>query len=160
VVRHDLPGGASLTAADLQVEPWDTAHLPGGVLTDPGQAVGHRTAGPVRAGEALTDVRLASSAGLGDPSSPDEVAVPVRLADASLGGLLDPGVLVDVIAADGHGSARVVAEDAEVLSIPGGSSATGDAFEGVLVVLSVPPDTATELAAAAAVGPLSVSLRG
>ena len=89
------------------------------------------------------------------------VAAPVRLADADITRLLTVGTVVDVLAADGRGSATVVADGVSVLEIPDptgdGMARTG--FDGALVLLAVTDTEATQLAALAAVGPLSVVLR-
>ncbi len=56
----------------------------------------------MRAGETITDVRLvgpALLAGYGDQL----VAAPVRIADAGSAALLQPGDVIDVLAADGVG---------------------------------------------------------
>src|SRR5690554_5960157 len=55
VAAHDLDSGTPLTTQDLKV-----VHLPAGVVpdsatTDPDVLAGQRIAGPVRAGEVLTD---------------------------------------------------------------------------------------------------------
>ena len=159
VAAHDLSAGALLDQTDVRVVRWPVGQEPSGVLRTAEQATGRRITGPLRSGEPLTDVRLAAPGSLAEAAGDDHLAVPVRLADASLGSLLQPGAVVDVIAADGHGAARVVAQAVEVLSVPP-APPSSDGFDGVLVVLSVPPPTATALAGAAAVGPLSVALRG
>jgi pilus assembly protein CpaB len=159
VTTRDLPSGALVAATDVRTVAWPSRLVPGGTLAAVDGVVGRRTVGEIRAGEPVTDVRLTTPDGLAAAAGDDRVAAPVRLADASVGGLLESGALVDVIAADGQGSARVVAHGVPVLSVSA-TDATGDSFAGVLVVLSVESSTATELAAAAAVGPLSVALRG
>ncbi|HVQ88273.1 MAG TPA: hypothetical protein VMT88_08825 [Actinomycetes bacterium] len=90
------------------------------------------------------------------------VAAPVRLADADAAALLQPGTHVDLIAADGRGKAVVVADTVEVLEVPSPDEGSlgGGSFGGALVVLAVTPTQATDLAASAAVGPLSVVLHG
>ena len=92
----------------------------------------------------------------------DLVAAPLRLADADIASLLEPGVLVDLIAADSRGRAVIVADSVEVLGVPTPSDDSfGDTgFGGALVVVAVSSAQAIELAAASAVGPLSVVLRG
>ncbi len=90
------------------------------------------------------------------------VAAPVRLADADVASLLEPGGLIDLIAADGGGRAVIVAGNVEVLGVPTPSDDSfGDTgFGGALVVVAVSSAQAIELAATSAVGPLSVVLRG
>ncbi|GAA4894823.1 hypothetical protein [Actinomycetospora straminea] len=56
--------------------------------------------GGVRAGEALTDVRLLGPvAAVVAAGVPDAAGVPVRLADAGVAALLTPGTRVDLVAA-------------------------------------------------------------
>lgn len=78
----------------------------------------------------------------------------VRIADAATVRLLRPGDRVDVIAADGRGRGRVVADGARVSAVPD-SEVTGT---GALVVLSVPRSTAARLAGAGITSQLAVTL--
>ena len=55
-------------------------------------------AGPVRAGEPLTDVRLVGASLAA--AYPGAVAVPVRLPDAGMAALLRVGDRIDLVAAD------------------------------------------------------------
>ncbi|MGQ5225771.1 hypothetical protein [Streptomyces sp. yara] len=86
-----------------------------------------------------------------------KVSAPVRIADAATVRLLRPGDRVDVIAAEetvSGGDARVVARGARVTEVPEPPDGDG----GALVVLSVPRDTAAELAGASATARLAVTL--
>ena len=150
---HDLVPGRPLTSADLTTVA--LAALPDGALTAVDEVVGRAVAGPVRAGEALTDVRLLGS---GLVRAPGLVATPVRLADPATASLLRAGDRVDVLAAPTDGAvaeAVTVAAGLEVLSVP----ATADG-EGALVVLSATPAAAARLAAAAVGARLSVTVLG
>ncbi len=157
VAARDLEAGRLVTRADVTLAAVLDEGRPDGVANDPQLVVGHRLAAPVRRGEPLTDVRLADAQSLADDAGAGRVAVPVRLADGEVAALLAPGTLVDVVAADGHGAAQVVAEAARVIAVP---APEGDVFDGALVVVSTTATEATALAAAAAAGPLSVTLRG
>jgi Flp pilus assembly protein CpaB len=118
-------------------------------------------AAPVRAGEAVTDVRVVGPR-LWSRVPAGQVAAPVRLADLAVATLLRAGDRVDVLAAgdDGGGepAVQVVAEDALVLTAPApdGDQPTGDGSG--LLVLAVPPETAHRLAGAAASATLTVTL--
>ncbi|GGL88198.1 SAF domain-containing protein [Nakamurella endophytica] len=153
---RDLPTGAVLTAADvttLRLQP-----VPDGARGDPAQVVGHTTAGPVRRGEVLTDVRLVADDG--PRPGPGRVAVPVRPADPGTVALLRTGVHVAAIAVDERGRGTVLATDAVVLALapPAGVDAgRAGADDAPLVVLAVPAGAADRLAAAALGG--SVTLR-
>jgi pilus assembly protein CpaB len=157
VASRDLEAGVLVTGADVTLAAVLDDARPDGVVDDPQLVVGRHLAAPVRRGEPLTDVRFADVRSLADDAGEGRVAAPVRLADGEVAALLAPGTLVDVVAADGQGSARVVAEAARVIAVP---APEGDLFDGALVVVSATVTEATALAAAAAAGPLSVTLRG
>nr|WP_265565611.1 hypothetical protein [Streptomyces hygroscopicus] len=82
------------------------------------------------------------------------VTAPVRIADGATVGLLRPGDRIDVIAADEHGAAQVVAAGARVTRVP----ETDPTASGALVVLSVPRTTAARLAGAGMTSRLVVTL--
>ena len=150
---HDLAPGQALTAADLRTV--SLASPPDGAFTDATVLVGRSVAGPVRRGEALTDVRLLGS---GLVRGADLVAAPVRLADPAGAALLHAGDRVDVLAVPTDGSAetaRTVATGLAVLSVP-----TADDGDGALVVLATTPEVAARLAAATVGSRLSVTVRG
>lgn len=153
---HGLAGGAELLPADLAVVAVPAALVPAGALTDPEDAVGRLLGGPVRAGEALTDVRLLG-AGLLPPGP--EVAVPVRVAEPATAALVRVGDIVDVLSAapDGGPTAPTVAAGVRVLSVPAPGDDPG---EGALLVVAAGRPTAGRLAAAAVTGRLSVVVHG
>ncbi|WP_263169105.1 hypothetical protein [Streptomyces sp. SCSIO ZS0520] len=88
--------------------------------------------------------------------------MPVRLGDPETVRLLRRGDRVDVIAADREGEARVLVSGARVWRDPDGASGGGAAGVeepgGALVVLSVPRQTAAELAGAGTRSELAVTL--
>jgi len=153
VAARDLPSGAILTSSDLTVHRLPSGDAPAG--SDP-RALGRTLAAPVRQGEPVTDVRLVSPSILAD--YPDQVAVPVRIADADAVGLLQAGDHVDLLAADPRGGrASYVAIDVPVLALP--TSSDGDAGGGLtgrLVVVAVPSSDVEALAGAAATDLVSV----
>ncbi|TCK26689.1 Flp pilus assembly protein CpaB [Pseudonocardia endophytica] len=161
VAVRDLAPGSTVAAADLAVRRWPTAQVPAGALHAVPDADGRVLAGAVRAGEALTDLRLIGPQLVVRAGGPDAAAVPLRPADPAVAALLAPGTVVDVVApGDGAGGARVVAGRATVLSVlataPGGP---GRGTEGPLVLVALPQDVATEVAAASLAGELAVTLR-
>jgi Flp pilus assembly protein CpaB len=132
-----------------------------------GALAGRVLAGPVRAGEPITDVRLVGRSlleGYGDGL----VATPVRIADAESARLLRSGDVIDVLAATaaaetGAGEARLVAAGVRVVVVPRAedSALGGGGFgEGALVVLATTPATATRLASAAVTSRLSLTISG
>jgi len=158
VAATDLPAGTTLTAADLERADLPTAVAPAGAAAEPGELTGQVLAAPVRAGEAVTDVRLVGP-GLWAAVPEGQVAAPVRLADLAVATLLRAGDRVDVLAATGGGAApsvEVVAAGALVLTAP--AAATDGPADAGLLVLAVLPDTAARLAAAAAGATLTVTL--
>lgn len=170
---HDLAGGTTISAADLRIVAVPPESVPAGAITDAAQVAGRVLAAPVRAGETITDVRLVGPsllAGYGDQL----VAAPVRIADAGSAALLQPGDVIDVLAADGAGGtdgasdgesvateARLVASDVRVVTVPRDDEsalAGGDFGAGALVVLATTSQTAARLAAAAVTARLSLTI--
>lgn len=159
VAVRDLAPGVTLGAADVAVRRWSPGERPAGGLSRVVDAVGRVTAGAVRAGEPLTDVRLLGTAAIrlsgGDPSS---VAVPVRLADPAVGDLLHPGARVDVVTVDPAQQADpVLAADAIVLTVRNEAPVSGDRQR--LLVVALPPEAATRVAALSLRQPVTVTLR-
>jgi pilus assembly protein CpaB len=117
-------------------------------------------AGAAGAGEPLTALRLAgpelvrSVAGDGDAA-----AVPVRLTDADVAGLLHPGQRVDVVTVgERTGSPGVLASGARVLTVlPSDGKIAGG--RGRLVLVAVPRAVATKVAAATLSQEVTVTLR-
>lgn len=156
VAATDVPAGALLETDDLATVQLPSQAAPRGALTESSSALGRSTAGPVRAGEVLTDVRLLGSALL--PAGP-EVAAPVRVAEPMTAALVRAGDVVDVLAAapDGGTAADTVVRAVRVLAVPGGGDDPG---EGALLVVAATRPAAARLAAAAVTGRLSVVVSG
>jgi hypothetical protein len=113
----------------------------------------------VRAGEPITDVRLVGPADTalttGDPNT---ATVPVQLADPDVADLLRPGLHVDVVTLDPDRQADpVLAEDATVITVRDTAGTQGQ--PGRLVLVAVPRQNATRLAAASLRQPVTVTLR-
>jgi pilus assembly protein CpaB len=164
---RDLPAGTHIAASDIRSAEFSGA-IPAGALTEPAAIAGRTTAGPIRRGELLTDVRLLG-AGLLDGYGHGLVAAPVRVADPATAKLLQVGDRVDVLAAPvsdaGDGVARLVATATPVISVPdpasGGLAGLDPApmAEGALLVLATTQAVAADLAAAAVSARLSITLR-
>jgi len=178
---RDLAAGSPLSAADVVAVAVPRSIAPAGALSAAEQVTGRLITGPVRRGEVLTDVRLLGTnllgtapgatgpgvtgpgPGQGSPAPPasvttaagEDVAVPVRVAEAATGALVRPGDRVDVLAASAESgpTAAVVAGGARVLSVP---QLGDDAAEGTLLVLATTRATAARLAAAAVTSRLSL----
>ncbi|GAA4699418.1 SAF domain-containing protein [Nocardioides conyzicola] len=143
VAAHDLPAGAVLEADDVRRAAFAPGSVPDGVADDP---AGRTLAAPMRAGEPVTDVRLVGPA-LTD-GYPGLVAVPVRLPDAGMAGLLRVGDRIDLVAADPQGrSAETVAAGVPVLALPDTPTEVGAAgLTGRLVVVGAAPGDVTRIA--------------
>ncbi|MFW6694539.1 RcpC/CpaB family pilus assembly protein [Streptomyces sp. MAR4 CNX-425] len=177
-----LAAVVAMTAAALAAAPRSDAESPPPATAPDGSATGVPGEAPgATAGEHVGGGGGGAGAGGG------EVLAPVRLADAGVAGLLEPGDVVDVLAVGaedtgGGGPARIVARAARVAEIPGTAEAPGapgfaadpeaqpppgatgltapaGGDGGTLVVLSVPRKTAAALAGAAAERRLAVTLR-
>ncbi|MEJ7726514.1 MAG: Flp pilus assembly protein CpaB [Actinomycetes bacterium] len=159
---RDIDAGAALVAGDVVALTLPSDAVPSGALDPAADVTGRAVAGPIRAGEPITDVRLvgpALVAGLGEGL----VATPVRVADAGTAGLVRPGDRVDVLATpvgqDTTGQpSRIVAAEVVVIAVPGTDGA--GFVEGALLVLATTPEEAAGLAAATVTDRLSLTLRG
>lgn len=145
VAADDLPGGSTVRPQDLTFAALSADSLPSGTLRSPTTVVGRVLAAPMRAGEAMTDLRLVAP-GLLD-GYPGLVATPVRVADAASVGLLRVGDRVDLVAADPEGRSAVpVARGAPVVALPRSAAVDQDLQRGGLVVVAVPEAEALTLA--------------
>jgi pilus assembly protein CpaB len=158
VAATDLPAGSTLTTRDLALARLPRSVVPDGSIDAVTALTGRVLAGPVRAGEVVTDVRVVG-AGLTAQLPPGQVAAPVRLADLAVAALVRTGDRIDVLASpEGGTAAVVVAADALVLAAadqrapPEANSSAG------LLLVAVDGDTAARLAAAATTSTLTVTL--
>jgi pilus assembly protein CpaB len=162
VAARDLASGTALTAGDLAVARWPSGLVPRGVLRAPGEVDGRVLVGAARAGEALTDVRLAGpDAAARLTGHPDDAAVPVRLPDPDVAGLLRPGSHVDVITPGREdGRPEILAADAAVLTVLAAEAdGPGRGVQGRLVLVALPRPAAARVAAAALSEQVAVTLR-
>lgn len=131
VIARALDGAQPLTASDVELRGLPLDAVPEGALRDPADAIGRYTRGPLSAGQLLVRSALADDAtifatGLLPPTGMRAMAVPVTAAHA-VGGALQPGVRVDVIAVPLEGRApparglELVASRAVVLDVRGES---------------------------------------
>lgn len=152
--RAALAGGVLLTPEDLEVVDLPEADLPDRTVGELSDLVGRRLAAPVPRHQVLTAPALASvdaAVGVG------RVLAPVRLADADVAALLEPGDLVDVIAsaADG-GATSTVSRSVRVVTVPAQDPDEQGTATGALVLLDIGDRDAEPLARAAATGSLTV----
>ncbi len=153
-----LAGGTAIDREDLEVESIVADSAPRGALTDPADLIGRVLAAPVAEGQVLTELALVTPR---TPVASGQVVAPLRLADADLAGLLRPGDLVDVLAADEQAeAASVIASGVRVVTRPPAvDPADGAVTPGALVLVAVDRETAKRLARAAVSTTLTVTWR-
>lgn len=149
---RDLPGGATLRASDLRRVRFAAGTVPSGAVRAPDDVDGRVLAAPLHYREVLTDTSVVGPGLLA--GYPGLTAVPVRVSDASVVGLLRVGDRVDVVAADPDGQAAPVevARRAPVLALPQSSAAASPDSTGRLVLLGLPREDASRAASAAVTG--------
>ncbi|GAA5102843.1 SAF domain-containing protein [Haloechinothrix salitolerans] len=189
VTARDVATGTTLRAADLTVTRLPPSAVPTGALTTTDAAIGAMLAGSARTGEPLTDARIVDDGttslvggdvdtaaadrdvddaksdegtvpeASGEPA--DTATVPVRLSDAAITGLLRPGTRVDVITADDTSDeGHVLATDAPVVTVTAPDTSHGtSATAAPLVLIELPAETATQVAAASLRQPVTITLR-
>lgn len=118
VVERDLRSGHVIAGSDLRTTTVPPAAAPAYVL-DREAAVGRRVAGPMRAGEAVTDFRVVRAGSLSG-YGPGAVLTTIRVDRADGAAGVRVGDRVDVVAVDpdGESGAEVVARDVEVVTVP------------------------------------------
>ena len=153
--EHDLAGGTRLRETDLVRRDLPPEAVPARSLRR--VPVGRTLAAPMSRGEVLTSTRTLAPGLLA--GYPGRTAVPVRVADATVAGLLRAGDPVTLVAADPDARAApaVLAEQVPVVAVPPErGSALSPTQTGRLVVVAVPDARATEVAARALGGFLTV----
>jgi len=159
VAARDLTGGHRLAAGDVETVRADPDLVPDGALPPDLVPLGRLVAGPVRAGEPLTDAALAGP-GLAAQLTTGEVLTTVHVRDPAAD-LVASGDVVTVLATDPRSpsSARVVAEQATVVTVPEpdpAAMAGGSTGGTTPLVLAVPESTALALGAAATTSVLDI----
>jgi Flp pilus assembly protein CpaB len=168
VAARAIPAGALIADDALSIVDVPSRLVPEHAASAVGQLVGGRAAVPIARGEPLTPERLVGPHLLADPR---RLLAPVRPADPAEADLVAVGSVVDVLASAGTATAEaasratVVARAARVAAVvdqPGDTGLLGaesGAAGSRLVLLDVDPDTAEQVAAAAAGSRLSLALR-
>lgn len=159
VAASDLPAGSLLSRDDLAVIDIPIDYAAPGALGDIATATGRTIAVGMVAGEAVSESRLLATSGRIDGL----LTVPVRLADAEVAGLLEPGSAIDLVQLAGDAEPRVVAEAVRVVTVPRRTDSPGwggtTRSAGSLIVVATDRRTAITLAAAGAQPGLGVVLR-
>lgn len=160
VAARDLTPGTPLRPDDIRVEERLTSTLPDGAQFTPDAVLGSATAGPVRRGEVLTDVRLLGARLAQAVAGPNARVVPLRLADVAVLDLVRAGDVVDVLGAstsDAEPIPRVIATGAVVVSVsdrPKSVTASGDR----VVLVALPAAAANAVAGASLVQAVTLTL--
>lgn len=145
VAARDLPAGHLLTDGDLVDARVPPGVVPEGAVGDP---EGRVLAAPLRAGEAVTDVRLVGP-DLASAQPAGTVALPVRLSDAGQAALLTVGDRITLVATDPQaGTAEQLADEALVLAVPDARHAGDGALPGRLVVVGLAQEDVYEVTSA------------
>jgi pilus assembly protein CpaB len=128
VAARDIRPGAELSRGDLRLSHVPQRFAPPDAPTDPDQAVGLHTAGPVAAGSPITAGVVGAGAGGDDPGALRRGERAVEVTVAGGGSLVEtavPGSRVDVLVStdpgDGPGSSFVALEDVELLALAPGA---------------------------------------
>lgn len=151
VAGHDLPGGTVVRSDDLRQVEFNPDSVPPDAITDPTDAVGRTLAAPLTRGETLTIVRLVDTRFL--TGYPGLAAVPVRITDAAVVGLLRVGDRITLVATDpsGRSETRTIAEHAPVMAIPRGTAETaGAGLPGRMILVGIPLSESEIVASAGA----------
>ncbi len=146
----DLPSGTVLTTDDLRRTAFAPGSVPAAATRDLGDLVGRTLATPLAAGEAATATRLVGNDVLS--GHPGQAAIPLRIPDPEVVGMLRVGDRVDVVASDPQGRrpAERLLTEAPVLAVPAASETSfGPGLSGRLVLVGVPEAAAIRVAEAA-----------
>ncbi len=145
---RDLAGGHVVEREDLRRVEFAPGSAPEQLAT-PGDLVGRTLVAPLVRGAPLSDRSVLGEGLLA--GHPGLAAVPVRISDPEVVGLLRVGDRVDLFAtaADAPGEARAIASDVLVLALPRGRSDRISAdLSGRIVVLGTTPEVVGKVVAA------------
>jgi Flp pilus assembly protein CpaB len=158
VATHDLTPGVALTADDVRIESRLSDTLPDGSQSQPQSVLGATTAGPVRRGEVITDVRLLGARLAESAAGPRARIVPLHLSDDAVLDVVRSGDVVDIVGAASaaqDAQPRVVATDGVVVLVSA-KPKTGAGDRIALVAL--PPAAANAVAGASLVQTMTLTL--
>lgn len=161
VTSRAVRAGATIEQADLRRVHLPEASLPDGFLDDIGQVVGLMAVGALPLNAIITPADVFTPGGL--QASAGKAIMPLRLPDDGLRGLLKVGSTIDLIGINSRsGEAEILARSVRVVAIPAvddpqgfGTTSSG----GLLVLVEVTPDAASQLSTASLSSRLSVILR-
>ncbi len=173
VAAKDIPAGAALDKAALEVKHWPAVAVPKEAMSNLDAAVGRVARVPVFTGEAIVPGRLAragTAPGLEARITPGMRAMSVRINDvAGMSGLVQPNSRVDVLVSLRENSgnrteevSKLFLENMRVLSMGSRTTRddTGDPTPATTATLEVTPVQAERLAVAMRQGMIQLVLRG
>lgn len=161
VTTAEVSAGAVVTDGDVSRVQMPEAAIPDQVVSEPEDAIGRMAIAALPRNAIITTASVFTPGDL--KASPGKAIMPIHLQDAGLRGLLTVGSHVDLIGfSSSTGAAEVLASNVRIVAIPeaeaSGTLDTGS-DDGLLVVVEVPPDTASALTTASAASSLSVIIR-
>ncbi|HEX7739578.1 MAG TPA: SAF domain-containing protein, partial [Marmoricola sp.] len=156
VAARDLPSGTALTRDDLARARFAPGTVPASAIRDPSAILGRTLAAPLAQGVAVTTGSVVGDGWLRGRT--DLAAVPLRVTDPQVVGLLSVGDTVELVAADPKtpDSADVLADEAVVLAIPAAARDVDSSLTGRLVVFGVRQTDAPHITAVATARYVSV----
>lgn len=146
---RDLASGTVLSPADLRRTAFDPGSVPAAPAVRREDLLGRTLALPLGEGEVLTATKVVSDDLL--TGFPGLAALPVRIPDGDVVGLLEVGDRIDLVASDLHGDQppQQLLTAAPVLAVPGPAATdSSGTLVGRLVLLGVPAAQAPRIAAA------------
>jgi len=159
VAAHEIAGGSTIAASDLEVLPFPASVVADGAFDDPSGLVGKEVVVTIPARRPLTGADLLDAAAL---VGPGKVAVPVRFSDAGTVAILRVGSRVDVLGQNAPDAVvGTIARDLRVVAIPGSEAggALGSSSGGGLVLVEADEAQSAAILAAASGGTLGYVLR-
>ncbi|MBN9644716.1 SAF domain-containing protein [Corynebacterium mendelii] len=159
---RQIPPGHTIPADGLKLTPVPSSVVPDGALTTVDQVAGSIAATTLAPREIVTAHHLVgpeAMAGISDSSWASPALVPVSVADSRLASLVHHGDTVTVVA--GSGAPRpgaVIAQRVRVMTVVAADGEVSGGGASVLVACDT--DTARQIAAATADGPVGLVITG
>jgi pilus assembly protein CpaB len=159
VAAHEIAGGSTIAASDVEVLAFPGVVVPEGAIGDPSALVGSEVVVTVPARRPLTRADLLDAAAL---ASPGKMAVPVRFSDAGTVAILRVGSHIDVLGQSGQDAAvATIAQNLRVVAIPGSDAGgvLGSSSAGGLVLVEADETQSAAILTAGSGGTLGYVLR-
>lgn len=159
VAKRDIAAGETLDEASFERRLWVADLLPENPITSPAEAIGKQATSTILKGEVLTSRRFDEVLSAVEvPSELTAVSVPARDVQ-TIGGALQPGMLVDVYAT-GQTSANLIAHGVLVLATNASAQSKTSSESVSWVTLALSPENVQEVVAVAQATQLYFTLPG